>query len=344
MELREDRSLGMVRTEVRCARAARTWARVRRRAADADRGPVLHELGLPGIRGGRGVSGSRRPRRPGSSTRRAEQIPGELDPTCGVEVAHTTARAMVHGRAGVRGPRGRRSPRRAWSRPRDWTPSPSSGRAARPGRSPAPCGGCTLLREWVRRDCVGRRRALPDGDGPGGGARRRRRGGRAARARRRSGAVTDAVLSGRVSRAIWPLRWSGPAAFCRVLATGSAVDADLSPTPTPSWPGGSPVGHRAWCAPRRSSSAPRACGGPGPWTEPAHRESSGDGSITRPSKHRVGLRRPTMGQTSGRGSPGLHIQPPERPPRREALRGPASPRQVPGSRDLGMRCADEDRW
>ena len=52
--LREDRSYGMVRTEVLCAHVPQPpGAPVRRRPADADRRPVLHQLGVdpPAARG-----------------------------------------------------------------------------------------------------------------------------------------------------------------------------------------------------------------------------------------------------------------------------------------------------
>ena len=172
-----------------------------------------------------GTGGAKRPRRPAMlDPAQAEELPGGYDPALRNEAAHTTAAALVHqGRANTDpevvarlvslvergGPRRRRRPvvRQPGGQPA--RRALAAVRAARVGPA-GPRDG--------RRPVPPRRRRRP-------GARRRRRRGRRARARRTSCAVADAVLSG-VYTGDLDVALERAAAFCRVLATGAAFDAD----------------------------------------------------------------------------------------------------------------------
>lgn len=171
------------------------------------------------------MSEHRRPRRPGMlDPYQAEQIPGDLDPTLRVEVAHTTARAMVQGGRASEDPavherllalvetEGLDTIAELWA-------------GCSPGTLPGALWRLYLLREWVRRDApvvaeryrMGMARAevhdaVAGVATPPGPEEVR--------------AVTDAVLSG-VYAGDLAVALERAGAFCRVLATGSAVDADL---------------------------------------------------------------------------------------------------------------------
>jgi hypothetical protein len=171
----------------------------------------------------------RRPRRPGMlDPYQAEQIPGDLGPTVRVEVAHTTARAMVQGGRASEDPavherllalvetEGLDTIAELWA---DCSPRTLPGALWR----------LYLLREWVRRDAtvvagryrMGMARAevhdvVAGVAGPPGPDE--------------VCAVTNAVLSG-VFAADLAVALERAGAFCRVLAAGSAVDADLMDDP-----------------------------------------------------------------------------------------------------------------
>jgi len=167
----------------------------------------------------------RRPRRPAMLDPRAtDQLPGDLDPTRRAEVAHVTAAALVHrGRATQDAGVHQRLVGLVEAEGLDtisalWSDSPA---ASLPGA----LWRLYLLREWVRRDAsavaeryrLGSARAevhdvVAGVAGPPGPAEVR--------------ALADAVLSG-VYTADLAGALERAAAFCRVVATGSAVDADL---------------------------------------------------------------------------------------------------------------------
>jgi hypothetical protein len=173
------------------------------------------------------VTGSppRRPRRPARLDPRAlDRFPGDLDPTLRAEVAHNTARALVHrGRASDDDEVRERLVGLVDSEGLDtvadlWADSP-------PGTLPGALWRLYLLREWVRSDAsavaeryrMGISRAevhdvVAGVASPPGPEEVR--------------AAADAVLSG-VYAADLAVALERAAAFCRVLATGSAVDADL---------------------------------------------------------------------------------------------------------------------
>lgn len=166
----------------------------------------------------------RRPRRPASvDPRSLEQVPGEHDPTAGVEVAHLTAEAVVRRGREARDPDVvHRLVHLVESEGLDtvaalWSGSP-------PDTLPGALWRMYALRERVRRD-------------PGTTAERYRTG--IARAEVHDvvagvaglpGAqevveVLDAVLSG-VFEGDLAVALERAGAFCRVLAVGTALDAD----------------------------------------------------------------------------------------------------------------------
>ncbi|GGC04180.1 hypothetical protein [Cellulomonas carbonis] len=167
----------------------------------------------------------RRPRRPAMlDPRAAEEIPGDLDPALRQEVAHTTAGILVHqGRAAEDPDMVDRLVRLVETEGLDtvaglWADSPSN-------TLPGALWRLYVLREWVRRDPhtvaeryrLGVARAqvhdvvagVASPPGPQDVSR-----------------VVDAVLSG-VFSADLAVALERAAAFCRVLSTGSALDADL---------------------------------------------------------------------------------------------------------------------
>lgn len=156
--------------------------------------------------------------------RATDQLPGDLDPTRRAEVAHTTAAALVHrGRATQDAGVHLRLVGLVEAEGLDtiaalWSDSP-------PASLPGALWRLYLLREWVRRDAsavaeryrLGIARAevhdvVAGVASPPGPAEVR--------------ALADAVLSG-VYTADLAVALERAAAFCRVVATGSAVDADL---------------------------------------------------------------------------------------------------------------------
>ncbi len=154
----------------------------------------------------------------------AEQVAGEGDLTLRGEVAHTTARALVHGGRASEDPDvHERLLRLVEAEGLDtiaelWADSPA-------GTLPGALWRLYLLREWVRRDAPTV-------------AERYRMGTAAAEVHdvvagvasppgpEEVRAVADAVLSG-VYTADLAVALERAGAFCRVLATGSAVDAGL---------------------------------------------------------------------------------------------------------------------
>lgn len=156
--------------------------------------------------------------------RAAEEIPGDLDPALRGEVAHTTANALVHqGRASEDPAVVDRLIRLVEAEGLDtvaalWADSPAH-------TLPGALWRLYALREWVRRDPrqvadryhLGVQRAEVHGavagvavpPGPDEVA-----------------AVVDAVLSG-VFTGDLAVALERAAAFCRVLATGVVLDADL---------------------------------------------------------------------------------------------------------------------
>lgn len=167
----------------------------------------------------------RRPRRPAMlDPYQAEHVAGDLDPTQRSEVAHTTARALVHGGRATEDPGvHERLLRLVEAEGLDtiaglWADSPAA-------TLPGALWRLYLLREWVRRDAPTI-------------AERYRMGMTAAEVHDvvagvasppgpdEVRAVADAVLSG-VYLADLAVALERAGAFCRVLATGSAVDADL---------------------------------------------------------------------------------------------------------------------
>ena len=156
--------------------------------------------------------------------RAADELPGDIDPALRSEVAHTTANAIVHqGRAAEDPEVVERLVRLVEAEGLDtvasmWSDSP-------PTTLPGALWRLYVLREWVRRD-------------PHTISERYRSG--VARAQVHDvvagvasppgpsevSAVVDAVLSG-VFAADLAVALERGAAFCRVLATGAAFDADF---------------------------------------------------------------------------------------------------------------------
>ena len=154
----------------------------------------------------------------------ADRLPGDVDPALRSEVAHTTAHVVVHRGRAAEDPE---VVRRLVSLVEDegldvvagmWADSP-------PGTLPGALWRLYVLREWVRRDphtLADRYRAgvaraevhdvvagVASPPGPAEVAE-----------------VADAVLSG-VFTGDLAVALERGAAFCRVLATGAAFDADL---------------------------------------------------------------------------------------------------------------------
>ncbi|WP_066584267.1 hypothetical protein [Cellulomonas timonensis] len=172
---------------------------------------------------------ARRPRRPARlDQQQAEELPGGIDPAVRSEVAHTTAGAIVRqGRTGADDPDlVERLVRLVEAEGLDvvaamWADSPS-------GTLPGALWRLYVLREWVRRD-------------PGTVAERYRLGLAAAPVHDVVAGVAsppgpdevrdvaDAVLSG-VYAGDLAVALERGAAFCRVLATGAAFDADYLET------------------------------------------------------------------------------------------------------------------
>lgn len=169
--------------------------------------------------------GPRRPRRPAMmDPAQADALPGDLDPALRSQVAHTTARALVHrGRASSDDPQVvARLVTLVETEGLDvvaalWADSPAD-------TLPGALWRLYVLREWVRRDpetVADRYRqgvhAAPVhgvvagvADAPGPADVR---------------AVADAVLSG-VYTGDLAVALERAASFCQVLATGAAFDAD----------------------------------------------------------------------------------------------------------------------
>lgn len=155
--------------------------------------------------------------------RAAEEIPGDLDPALRGEVAHTTANALVHGGRAAEDPEvvarlvGLVEAEGLDTVAGLWADSPAS-------TLPGALWRLYVLREWVRRD-------------PRTVSERYRWG--VSRAEVHDAVagvasppgpdevsdVVDAVLSG-VYAGDLAVALERGAAFCRVLATGSAIDAD----------------------------------------------------------------------------------------------------------------------
>ncbi|MCU1432547.1 MAG: hypothetical protein JWP95_1652 [Actinotalea sp.] len=171
------------------------------------------------------TDGHRRPRRPAMlDPRAADELPGDVDPALRSEVAHTTANAIVHRARAAEDPLVvERLVRLVEAEGLDtvagmWADSPSN-------TLPGALWRLYVLREWVRRD-------------PRTISERYRMG--VARAEVHDAVagvasppgpsevseVVDAVLSG-VFAADLAVALERGAAFCRVLATGSALDADF---------------------------------------------------------------------------------------------------------------------
>lgn len=156
--------------------------------------------------------------------RAAEELPGDLDPALRGEVAHTTANAIVHGGRASEDPAVvDRLVRLVEAEGLDlvaglWADSPAH-------TLPGALWRLYALREWVRRDPrtvasrygLGEQRAEVHGviagvAAPPGPAE--------------VAEVVDAVLSG-VYTGDLAVALERAAAFCRVLATGASLDADL---------------------------------------------------------------------------------------------------------------------
>jgi hypothetical protein len=157
--------------------------------------------------------------------RAADELPGDIDPALRGEVAHTTAHAIVHrGRASEDPDVVQRLIRLVESEGLDtiaamWSDSPHT-------TLPGALWRLYALREWVRRDprTVSERYRL--------GTRRAEVHDAVAGVASPPGPdevvhVVDAVLSG-VFRGDLAVALERAAAFCRVLATGAAEDADLT--------------------------------------------------------------------------------------------------------------------
>lgn len=169
--------------------------------------------------------GSRPPRRPASLDKyAAESLAGDLDPTLRSEVAHTTAAALVRGGRATDDPQvHERLLRLVDDEGLDtvaalWADSP-------PGTLPGALWRLYSLREWVRRDprTVAERYRL--------GTTRAQVADAVAGVASPPGpaevtAVADEVLSG-VFAADLAVALERAGAFCRVVVTGSALDADL---------------------------------------------------------------------------------------------------------------------
>lgn len=169
----------------------------------------------------------RTPRRPAMlDPRAADELPGDLDPALRSEVAHTTAHAIVHqGRAAEDPVVVARLVSLVEAEGLDtvaamWADSPAT-------TLPGALWRLYVLREWVRRDprTVAERFRL--------GVERAQVHGVVAGVADHSGPdavvdVVDAVLSGVFSGDL-AVALERAGAFCRVLATGAALDADLMP-------------------------------------------------------------------------------------------------------------------
>lgn len=155
--------------------------------------------------------------------RAADELPGEADPALRAEVAHTTANALVHqGRAAEDPVVVERLVRLVEAEGLDtvagmWADSPAT-------TLPGALWRLYVLREWVRRDpqTVSERYRL--------GVDRAQVHDVVAGVAETPGpaevvAVVDAVLSG-VFTGDLAITLERGAAFCRVLATGAAFDAD----------------------------------------------------------------------------------------------------------------------
>jgi len=167
----------------------------------------------------------RRPRRPAMlDPWAADELPGDLDPALRAEVAHTTAHAIVHqGRAAEDPAVVDRLVRLVEAEGLDavagmWADSPAT-------TLPGALWRLYALREWVRRDprIIAERYRL--------GVERAQVHGVVAGVADLPGppemvAVVDAVLSG-VFAGDLAVALERAGAFCRVLATGAALDADL---------------------------------------------------------------------------------------------------------------------
>ncbi|MCC2309465.1 hypothetical protein [Cellulomonas chengniuliangii] len=168
---------------------------------------------------------ARRPRRPARlDQQQAEDLPGGIDPAVRSEVAHTTAGAIVRqGRTGADDPElVERLVRLVEAEGLDvvaamWADSPSA-------TLPGALWRLYVLREWVRRDprTVAERYRLgldaaPVHDAVAGVA--------SPPGPDEVREVADAVLSG-VYAGDLAVALERGAAFCRVLATGAAFDAD----------------------------------------------------------------------------------------------------------------------
>jgi len=166
----------------------------------------------------------RRPRRPAMlDPRAADELPGDTDPALRSEIAHTTAGAIVHQARALEDPAVvGRLVRLVEAEGFDvvaglWADSP-------PGTLPGALWRLYVLREWVRRD-------------PATVAERYRSGAGAAQVPGVVAGVAmppgpddvrdvaDAVLSG-VYAGDLAVALERGGAFCRVLATGAAFDAD----------------------------------------------------------------------------------------------------------------------
>ena len=176
--------------------------------------------------------------------------------------------------------------------------------AARPGdgRGPVPA------RRRARRPCTTSVAGVADAPGP-------------ADVR----AVADAVLSG-VYAGDLAVALERAAAFCQVLATGAAFDADHLDERRPD--GRGPLTRGAASLVRTAEELEHAARSGG-------RTSSSDGAglAVRPLRRGPSIPAAQVAglewcSTSGRGSPGLHLKPLRAAPRREALRGPASSRSA----------------
>ncbi|HWS57336.1 MAG TPA: hypothetical protein VN257_02265, partial [Actinotalea sp.] len=154
----------------------------------------------------------------------ADELPGDIDPALRAEVAHTTAHAIVHqGRAAEDPAVVERLVRLVEAEGLDavagmWADSPAT-------TLPGALWRLYVLREWVRRDprTIAERYRL--------GVERAQVHGAVAGAASLPGpaemvAVVDAVLSG-VFAGDLAVALERAGAFCRVLATGAALDADV---------------------------------------------------------------------------------------------------------------------
>lgn len=168
----------------------------------------------------------RRPRRPAMlDPRAADELPGDLDPALRGEIAHTTAQAIVHqGRATEDPEVVERLIRLVEVEGLDaiagmWADSPAT-------TLPGTLWRLYALRAWVRRDpsVVAERYRMGVGRAEVQGAVA---GVASPPGPAEVASVVDAVLSG-VFQGDLAVAIERAAAFCRVLATGAAVDADLT--------------------------------------------------------------------------------------------------------------------